>query len=843
MRNYRRLIIFICLFIFIGQVGIMAANVKINMNFKGADIRDVLRTIAELANVNLVTDSSVRGEVTVHLKNLTFEEALTLVTQVHGLAYKWYGNTVVVATPERIEDLYSTIEIRTVAVKHADLLQLQDILRNLYPELNIVPDQRNNRLILQGKGELIQDAEKLLALLDTEKEAVADVIAIPADKGEFLLNYLRKVYPDLFVESDGRGNFVLYGSPYDLENARLLLSKLMEQLGETAGDYQTGDVVESIRVRYVEVSYIKELINEMYPDVNVIADSKNNQLIYSGPAYNLQRIKGLVSIIDLDYGLVDDEDAAVMSGAERVTRIYQIDYATIDDIEGIIKELYPGLLFRTNTQKKEIILHGRRDELDEVVALLEMIDTPRKQVIIEVRVEEVSTTDLLDLGVNPDELSRIELIDKNRDGYIDGVGLTFPQFISILETQGRSNTLARPRLMTLSGEEASLLIGDRIPVTVEKVEDDKVITTVEYIEAGINLVFTPWVTSDNKINLRVNPQVSSIGESIGTALPPINTREAETNIRLDDGETFAIGGLIQDDIIESVKKVPILGDIPILGHLFKSRSTQNIKSELIIFITPHIVKEDEIVETIQENLKSREIISESIEQMEEKSATIVEEEKIGIAPEEILAMEEVEIIREQDKGEEVKEEDDKAEPVNTEYDVVNIRKEENDTTGQELVLLSSEEIKAILGKNEARRKTIQLNSPTENPGKEEEKKDSMAGQRLQEEELPKKGINLDNYYLYDYVLDRFITIEELAEMFTVDQDLILEANKDVELSIGAKVKIPVEKSRIYIMEKGDTLWKIHTIYGVSVEAIKKLNNIVDESNIPVGTIIIIPEEI
>lgn len=793
MRNYRRLIIFICLFIFIGQVGIMAATTKINMNFKGADIRDVLRTIAELAKVNLVTDSSVSGEITVHLKDLSFEDALTLVTQAHGLAYKWYGNTVVVATPQRIEQLYASIEIKTIDVKHADLFQLQDILRNLYPELNIVPDQRNNKLILQGKRELLVEAERLTLQLDTEKEAIADIIAIPADKGEFLLDYLQKVYPELFVESDGRGNFVLYGTPYDLENAKLLLNKLVEQLEEKVGDYQVVDVIESIRVRHVDVAYIKELVNEMYPGVNIIADSKNNQLIYNGPEVDLRRIKELVAIIDLDYGLAVEDSEIIPGSDDKATRIVQIDYANLEDIEGIIQELYPGLVYRINSQKKEFVLSGRRDELDDLVALLEKVDTPRKQVIIEARVEEVSTTDLMDLGINLEEMSRIELIDKNRDGYIDGIGLTFAQFINILDTRGRSNTLARPRLMTLSGEEASLLIGDRIPVTVEKVEEDRVVLTVEYIEAGINLVFTPWVTSDNKINLRVNPQISSIGESIGTALPPINTREAETTIRLDDGETFAIGGLIQDDIVESVSKVPLLGDIPIFGHIFKSKSTQNLKTELIIFITPHIVKEDQIVETIQENLKNREIISESIEQREEKSATIVEEE--------------------------------------------------NDTTGQELVLLSSEEIKAILGKNEASRKTIQLNSPTENPGKEEEKKDSMAGQRLQEEELPKKGINLDNYYLYDYVLDRFITIEELAEMFTVDQDLILEANKDVELSIGAKVKIPVEKSRIYIMEKGDTLWKIHTIYGVSVEAIKKLNNIVDESNIPVGTIIIIPEEI
>ncbi|HOA41572.1 MAG TPA: LysM peptidoglycan-binding domain-containing protein [Halanaerobiales bacterium] len=853
--NYRKILIVFCLFIFISQFGIMAATTKINMNFKGADIRDVLRTIAELAKVNLVTDSSVSGEITVHLKDLSFEDALTLVTQAHGLAYKWYGNTVVVATPQRIEQLYASIEIKTIDVKHADLFQLQDILRNLYPELNIVPDQRNNKLILQGKRELLVEAERLTLQLDTEKEAIADIIAIPADKGEFLLDYLQKVYPELFVESDGRGNFVLYGTPYDLENAKLLLNKLVEQLEEKVGDYQVVDVIESIRVRHVDVAYIKELVNEMYPGVNIIADRKNNQLIYNGPEVDLRRIKELVAIIDLDYGLAVEDSEIIPGSDDKATRIVQIDYANLEDIEGIIQDLYPGLVYRINSQKKEFVLSGRRDELDDLVALLEKVDTPRKQVIIEARVEEVSTTDLMDLGINPEEMSRIELIDKNRDGYIDGIGLTFAQFINILDTRGRSNTLARPRLMTLSGEEASLLIGDRIPVTVEKVEEGRVVMTVEYIEAGINLVFTPWVTSDNKINLRVNPQISSIGESIGTALPPINTREAETTIRLDDGETFAIGGLIQDDIVESVSKVPLLGDIPIFGHIFKSKSTQNLKTELIIFITPHIVKEDQIVETIQENLKNREIISESIEQREEKSSVLetilARGEVTGEGP--VTGIEKAlgELIAEEEKG--------------AGNEVQLIREEE-------VVLLNSDEIRAILNKNEGRRKNLPISNPVRKTLVKEEENDKLvqaeiedtatevistedtiektsadkaagniSSQEIVEEETRNREIDLTHYYLYDYRLDSNLTIDEVAEKFAVDKELLQEINPGLEMRIGTSIKIPVEKSRIYVMEKGDTLWKLCTIYGVSVEEIKELNNIEDESNISVGTVIILPE--
>lgn len=579
MKAYRNKIFTLTLIILIifGQSLLTAAETRINMNFKGVDIRDVFRTIAELADVNLVTDGSVVGNITVHLKELSFSDALDLITQTHDLAYKWYENTVVIATPERIDQIYEDIVVKTVDVNYADLREIENILNGVYPILSIVPDQRNHKLIFRGKAEDIRNAEKLLAKLE--------------------------------IESDYEGFFKF---------------------------------LNNIKVNYIDVIYLKELVNEMYPEINIIADSQNNQLVFNGSKEQFSQLKALVSIIDIEQFQIEDccitesidiehadianviieleeisntlsvealydskkliikgvqrdvERALFLASSidkqeEKLTKVIKIDYASLEELEDIITNLYPDINFLTSSQNKEVILNGKKDLVEDVLLLIAEIDIPRKQVIIEARVEEIFSTDLRELGVNSDQLSKIEFMDQNDDGFIDHIGLTFANFITLLESKGVSNTLANPRLMTISGEEASLLIGDRIPVTVESVEDGSVIRSIEYIEAGINLIFTPWVTSDNKINLKVNPQVSSIGNSIGTALPPINTREAETTIRLNDGETFGIGGLIQDDIIDSISKIPLLGDIPIFGKLFKSRNEQNIKTELIIFITPYIV--------------------------------------------------------------------------------------------------------------------------------------------------------------------------------------------------------------------------------------------------------------
>ncbi len=969
---------------------ILANNTKINMNFKGADIRDVLRTIAELADVNLVTDGSVNGDITIHLKNLSFEDSLKLITQAHNLAYKWYENTVVVATSERIDQIYADIMVKTVNVNHADLAEIQGIVKEVYPDLGVTLDQRNGNLIIRGKDEKISAAEDLIRKLDTQREEVTKVIPIPAEKSEFLKNYIKKVYPDLVIESDDSGNFVIYGSPYDIKSANLLLSRLIEQLNKkenTTVNKLPVNVIQSIKIRHLDVEYINEQISKMYPDVNIVADTVNNQLLYNGSNENLQEIKQLVEAIDLEnVNKVEDEElyekvvsiefanidniktaiqdisqtlnVKVLTGTNQLlingtesdvemaatiaenldteqkkyTEIVSIDYASQEDLEGILTNLYPDIGFTYNVQSKEIVINSTEKVMKDVLALINKIDIPRKQVIIEVRVEEVSSTDLSDMGINSDQMSKIEIIDSNEDGFIDGVGLTFADFIKAIETKGTSNTLANPRLMTLSGEEASQLIGNRIPVIVEKVEDGHVTSTIEYIEAGINLTFTPWVTKNNKVNLKVNPQVSSIGESIGTSLPPINTREVETTVRLNDGQTFAIGGLIQEDLLESISKVPLLAEIPIFGELFRSRSVENIKTELIIFITPHIVKEDSLnnsdkgKESDQNNLDSEnDVDNESIVNAKEEAGQTNLEDIKETNQENTVTVNTEDEGKNRDNETEVNMEDDS--------EVVS-----EDNNPKEFIPLTKEELDAILGNNEksqkktsnssdkkvtdnndevledSSEKTVETNpqisqeynqneqstelsnekgnedSSEDDQNQAEEaieveenqtneiselkketsdieedkelnsndKEDNVNDAKVKEEVSKQEvkvskdssiesssnsDIDLSDLYLYNYKLLSEITVKELAEKFDVKEEFIIEANKDIEATVGSYIKIPVAKSRIYIFKKGDTLWRIHSLYDIAIDKIKEINNIEDENDISVGTEIIIPNKI
>jgi pilus assembly protein CpaC len=172
----------------------------------------------------------------------------------------------------------------------------------------------------------------------------------------------------------------------------------------------------------------------------------------------------------------------------------------------------------------------------------------------------------------------------------------FTAALHFLESEGLARTLAEPRLVTLSGQEASFLAGGEFPIS--SISGVSGATTVEYKETGVSLSFTPVVMSDGRISLRVTPSVSVItdivtvsqSDSISTLAPVLTTRKLDTTVQLHDGQTLALAGLLQDNMRDIVSKVPFLGDLPILGALFRSTSYQEEKTDLLIAVTPHLIK-------------------------------------------------------------------------------------------------------------------------------------------------------------------------------------------------------------------------------------------------------------
>jgi pilus assembly protein CpaC len=172
---------------------------------------------------------------------------------------------------------------------------------------------------------------------------------------------------------------------------------------------------------------------------------------------------------------------------------------------------------------------------------------------------------------------------------------TWTTFIDALKEQGLLKVLAEPTLITLSGKNANFLAGGEFPIPIPQSGAGGVVITIEYKPFGVGLNFAPTVLSNNKINMHVAPEVSELDFSraltiSGFVIPSLTTRRVSTVIELADGQSFAIAGLLKEDVREVISKFPLLGEVPVLGALFRSSSFQKNETELVIIVTPHLVK-------------------------------------------------------------------------------------------------------------------------------------------------------------------------------------------------------------------------------------------------------------
>jgi pilus assembly protein CpaC len=260
-----------------------------------------------------------------------------------------------------------------------------------------------------------------------------------------------------------------------------------------------------------------------------------------------------------------------------------------------------------------------KDKKSKVMNLLEVGGV--HQVMLEVRVSEMSRSLLRRLGVNFAYISEggqtfgISLLRNlttlpaggwpgnpiqvgtsvNAIFRFLGGGATWTTFIDALKEEGLTKVLAEPTLITMSGRTANFLAGGEYPIPVPQTSGGGNTITIEYKTFGVGLNFTPTVLSNNKISMEVKPEVSELDFTNAVAIsgyvvPSVTTRRVQTVIELADGQSFAIAGLLKEDLREIVSKFPVLGDIPILGVLFRSTSYQKNETELVIIVTPHLVK-------------------------------------------------------------------------------------------------------------------------------------------------------------------------------------------------------------------------------------------------------------
>ncbi len=295
-------------------------------------------------------------------------------------------------------------------------------------------------------------------------------------------------------------------------------------------------------------------------------------------------------------------------------QIIKINYAKASEIKKTLALIIPEDRLKVDEATNSIVFSGSLSEADSIRSTLEELDIPYRQISLEAQVVSINRTAGRNLGIDwkwSGLPAKTEYDTSSSSGstgkttvtreYPGAISFgrtpegrpyefTFQATLNALITKGDAKILAKPNITTIDGKEANILIGDRIPVLVEKTENGKTTNTISYVEAGIRLKYTPRINADGLITAVVHTEVST-----PTLVPEmkayrISTREAETNVRMKDGETMVIGGLINTEESGGKSRIPGLADLPILGKLFESNSKSKSETEVMIFLTARIVK-------------------------------------------------------------------------------------------------------------------------------------------------------------------------------------------------------------------------------------------------------------
>ena len=321
-------------------------------------------------------------------------------------------------------------------------------------------------------------------------------------------------------------------------------------------------------------------------------------------------IKLITSAKGLAYRVVDG--VILVSTQENLNKfngsvnVFKLNYAKAEDVKTALDGLLEGSnKIGIDPITNSVMFSGSSTDEDRVRTTIKAMDVATKQITLEAKIIAINKEDSKNLGINwnwdkiPQNSEDNNKGGGNNDDDEDFGGVVhfgasyefrFNATLNALFANGKAKILATPRIITVPGKEASIFIGDHIPVLTEKIEHGVTVNTTEYVDAGIKLTYTPLVSEDDMITSAVHTEVSTPTLVSEIKNYKITSRTADTYVRMRNGETLIIGGLINEEEQKNIQKIPFLSNIPILGELFKNRSTTKNKTEVMMILTPHITE-------------------------------------------------------------------------------------------------------------------------------------------------------------------------------------------------------------------------------------------------------------
>lgn len=578
---------------------ILSCNVAwaelMTLNLKDADINTVIATVSEMTGKNFIVDPRVKGKVTV-ISSQPMEaddiyQVFLTVLNVHGFAAV-PGKSVTKIVPEvnAKQDAIPTVNgrsvveggqfvTRVITVNNVAAAQLVPILRPLLPqEAHLAAYAPTNVLIASATAANIERIVGLVDRIDLSSETEAELIPLQ------------------------------YASASEIER---ILNSLQQEAAK-------GAAVPA-------------------DEVKIIADSRTNSVILSGDKSKRHQLKKIIT--QLDTPLQSNGNA----------RVIYLRYAKATDLANVLSGVGKSLAeekggaankgkaqggtgtplnIQADEATNSLVINAAPEVVRDLEAVIRQLDVRRAQVMVKAVIAEVGADTEMQLGVmwgfdGSADGNPVGLIDfndtmvgaakaaqglaepPNLNGLTVAAGdftsgaFNFAGLLRALGGNSNNNILSTPSLMTLDNQEAEIVVGQTVPFitgsyssTGSSSTPTNPFQTIQREDVGLSLKIKPQINEGNAIRMEITQEVSSISGSTVSASDLItNKRSVKTTVMVDDGQVLVLGGLIEDQLVESEQKVPLLGDIPVLGWLFRYQSNKKIKKDLMVFIHPRIVRD------------------------------------------------------------------------------------------------------------------------------------------------------------------------------------------------------------------------------------------------------------
>ncbi|MRR35593.1 type IV pilus secretin PilQ, partial [bacterium] len=438
---------------------------------------------------------------------------------------------------------------------------------------------------------------------DIDAPKVAAELAQPADGDRSAVVAAKSQPASTAAPTTVDGKRIYTGRRVTLEFSDADIRKIFQLIAEVSNlNFIVGDdVTGTISLKLVNVPWDQAL--------EVILDNKGLGMQRDGNIVQIRPKSKIQTMADDEQNMKKAKERAM----ELKTEVFDVNYAAVNDVVAQFSAVKSerGMISQ-DARTNRVIVKDIAPVLTEMRNLLKSLDIPEKQVLIEARIVEATSTFVRDIGVQwgihyRDSSSDIRIIDSGFGGIVTPpplvgfpsastsggqVGISFGKLTSDLQvnlrlsaaaTAGLVKIISSPKVVTLNNKAAKISQGQSIPYqNTTSTEGAK----TEFVEAALTLEVTPHITSDGSISMKIKATNNSAGTGNP---PPINKKEATTELLVKNGETTVIGGIFVDSDTDESTGVPFLMDIPVLGWLFKSNTKNKTKTELLIFITPKIV--------------------------------------------------------------------------------------------------------------------------------------------------------------------------------------------------------------------------------------------------------------